>query len=214
MFNFSNSALNGVNLIVIITLPDTVATGDREQCHRDNYVTMTSQEGHIASMITEETGYGSAGCPWKIRVLPGQRINLTVFDFNRPWPFTNSQTFARSDTAEGCPISAVIDDESETKHIQLCDAGDRQRHLYLSSSNELSVHFAIRTMTTKHYYVMVHYKGKILTVIPLLIYGLLSWSPLNIFDGFMVRHLMLCHVCIVNIIAYMYNIGLICKVVI
>lgn len=38
-------------------------------------------EGYLASMTTHETGYGSADCPWVIRVLDGQRIQLTLLDF-------------------------------------------------------------------------------------------------------------------------------------
>ena len=112
-------------------------------------------------MITEETGYGSAGCPWRIKVLPGQKVNLTLYDFNRPWSFAVAQGYVREEQAEGCPVSLVIEDGKEKKNVKLCDSGDRTRHLYTSSSSDILVHFSIRTMTSKHYYYMVNYKGEL-----------------------------------------------------
>ena len=38
-------------------------------------------EGYIANVVTEGTGYGTSFCPWKIKLAPGQRINITLYDF-------------------------------------------------------------------------------------------------------------------------------------
>ena len=39
-------------------------------------------EGLLASAVTLETGVGGPACPWIIRVLPHQRINITLLDFS------------------------------------------------------------------------------------------------------------------------------------
>ncbi len=46
-------------------------------------VRVNAGHGYIASVITEETGVGSADCPWQIRAKPGQKINVTLYDFGR-----------------------------------------------------------------------------------------------------------------------------------
>ena len=45
---------------------------------------LTGDEGHISSIITKEHGVGSIMCPWKISLNPGQRINITLFDYAIP----------------------------------------------------------------------------------------------------------------------------------
>ncbi len=44
-------------------------------------VTLENPEGYIANVVTEDTGYGTSYCPWKIKVNKGQRINITLQDF-------------------------------------------------------------------------------------------------------------------------------------
>ena len=47
-------------------------------------MTLTSDEGFISSVIAENLGVGSMLCPWKISLNPGQRINITLYDFATP----------------------------------------------------------------------------------------------------------------------------------
>ena len=62
----------------------TVITGSPHSCRDDDAMTLTAREGHISSLITEERGVGSVKCPWKISLNPGQRINITLYDFGIP----------------------------------------------------------------------------------------------------------------------------------
>ena len=59
-------------------------TGSPHSCRDDDAMTLTASEGHISSLITEERGVGSVMCPWKISLNPGQRINITLYDFGIP----------------------------------------------------------------------------------------------------------------------------------
>ena len=61
-----------------------VVTGNRHSCRDDTAMTLTSDEGFISSVIAENLGVGSMMCPWKISLNPGQRINITLYDFATP----------------------------------------------------------------------------------------------------------------------------------
>ena len=37
--------------------------------------------GYISNAVSVINGIGSTSCPWVLQVLPGQRINLTLYDF-------------------------------------------------------------------------------------------------------------------------------------
>ena len=35
----------------------------------------------ISSVITQQHGYGSTSCPWRVELPTGQRVNITLIDF-------------------------------------------------------------------------------------------------------------------------------------
>ena len=37
--------------------------------------------GYLSNYVTELTGCGNIDSPWRVRALPGQRVNLTLIDF-------------------------------------------------------------------------------------------------------------------------------------
>lgn len=37
--------------------------------------------GYISNVVSAEQGVGTADCPWRVQVRPGQRINFTVLNF-------------------------------------------------------------------------------------------------------------------------------------
>ena len=48
-------------------------------CARDRI--LRAPEGVLASVTTLETGCGGQQAPWQIELRPGQRIELTLYDF-------------------------------------------------------------------------------------------------------------------------------------
>ena len=38
----------------------------------------------ISSVITQQHGYGSTSCPWRVQLPTGQRVNITLIDFSTP----------------------------------------------------------------------------------------------------------------------------------
>lgn len=56
-----------------------------QMCQKSHSAQVRGESGFIASIVTNETrnytDCGSSRCPWSIKVEPGQRINLTLYDF-------------------------------------------------------------------------------------------------------------------------------------
>jgi hypothetical protein len=65
----------------VVYIPEVKHT----QCNILTDKQTTSQDrSYISSAMTTATGCGNDIMPWTIRVPAGQRINLTLFDFNLP----------------------------------------------------------------------------------------------------------------------------------
>ena len=60
----------------------TVEMADQRTCQRSHHLRITSTAGYIASVVSEETGCGTGQTPWIIEEQEGQRINITLIDFN------------------------------------------------------------------------------------------------------------------------------------
>ena len=50
------------------------------QSHGD-FVSVESNNGFIASAVTEETGCGKSNCPWRLTAQYGQQLNISLYDF-------------------------------------------------------------------------------------------------------------------------------------
>ena len=139
-----------------------VAFGTLEDCRDHNHVVLKSQTGYLSTLMTEETGYGLAGCPWRIKAQPGQNFELSVMDFNLLAHFQTRDDPYNEDYLGWCPVSVVIEEEGVArKDIALCGGGQhRERHLYSSKSSELSVHFLAHQTQQPPYYFLVKYNGK------------------------------------------------------
>ncbi len=144
----------------------SVALGTPDECHNgEHMVTLTSPTGYLSSLITEETGFGTSGCPWKIKAGSGQQVSLAVFDFNLlSFSGSHNDYYAQDEYSSWCPISIVVEDQDIRKDIPLCNGGQRESHIYTSTGNEVMVHFVIRKMPDIHYYFLVQYQGEILFI--------------------------------------------------
>ena len=63
-------------------------SGDNRICQAYRPLTVNLSDddvlspGYISSAVTDDTGLGTAYCPWRLTTKPGQRLNLTLYDFN------------------------------------------------------------------------------------------------------------------------------------
>ena len=60
-----------------------VIQGVDRVCAPGEPIRVTQPRGQIASIITEEMGYGSEDCPWLIEAKEGQKVNVTLVNFAR-----------------------------------------------------------------------------------------------------------------------------------
>jgi len=56
----------------------------KSDCHAHRPIVISDTSGYLASLTAAETGCGTSDAPWLIEVMPGQRINVTLFDFSPP----------------------------------------------------------------------------------------------------------------------------------
>jgi len=64
---------------VIIT--STVIAPERQYCQSLKPVVVSNQTGFLASITSAETGCGANEAPWLVQLFPGQRINISLYDF-------------------------------------------------------------------------------------------------------------------------------------
>ena len=112
--------------------------------------------------MAEERGPGSAACPWTIEALPGQRINITLYNFayitgvgdgpsGQPGPMTATGTgggngggasggyvpaVARPDV---CFEVAVVTDGDVKKTVTVCEGDQRESTVTLSKTNRIQI---------------------------------------------------------------------------
>ena len=72
------TAINTNDLMHILS----VLNVDSNNCKHSSFVRVDATEGYIASTGTERTGCGTIDTPWYINAQPGQRINITLWDFD------------------------------------------------------------------------------------------------------------------------------------
>lgn len=83
-----------------------VASGKNHYCLQGETIavplTGEVRSGFLASTVTDTYGLGSANCPWRLTAQLGQRLNITLYDFN---------TQSKTDSPDVCKVYAVIRDK-------------------------------------------------------------------------------------------------------
>lgn len=59
----------------------SVAQCKADLCQTGDFLKVTAPFGYLASIVTSETRCGSVTCPWVLEPQPGQRFNLTFYNF-------------------------------------------------------------------------------------------------------------------------------------
>lgn len=138
-----------------------------------------SKIGYLTSDFTLSTELGSSRCPWQIVALPGQRINITLFNLRTAsTETTNSSTSGSSYSLTGtrtkrCPNVLAIVRESTiggaTVEEIVCASGLRESTAYLSQGNSLTVVMSPTKGSVVHSNIkyIVKYEGKIHTTFSL-----------------------------------------------
>ena len=135
----------------------SVATANQQVCQSVGAITLTSPSGYLANAITDATGVGSTSCPWKISMSPGQRINITLYDFSRPLLTEKRNINSRSSP---CVRYAIIREQTMSVHnIPICGEKRRIRPVYISTGSTVDVSITRRS----NQQFVLEYKGESFT---------------------------------------------------
>ena len=133
------------------------------ECRSHGSITRTDRVGLLATHITEEYGWGGSACPWVLRVPPGQRINITLFNFAR----SGESDLLTSDPSV-CYELASIHENRQNKNILTCGTDNRHKNVYVSEGNQVEIRFVDRQLLKNLGKFILQYEGK-------------SWNSLGMF---------------------------------
>ena len=110
--------------------------------------------------MTREGRYGSEICPWVINVQPGQRINITLFDFSVPIKYRNPNEINDVLHTTRCHKYAVITESGVTGRRPVCSTHRREKHVYTSEGHMVEIQMMdFKTEQTLPYY-LLKYQGE------------------------------------------------------
>lgn len=125
-----------------------VVMKERRICQTYKPLPITESSGYLSSSITEGSGLGTSFCPWVIKAPKGQRVNLTLYDFN---------TMNYDIDSNICQVYATVKERSRTRDQTVCAGTDRIRHIMLSDGNELEISIVKSNFNREHGYFILKY---------------------------------------------------------
>lgn len=117
-------------------------------------------EGVIASVVTMETDCGSDQLPWRIELLPGQRINVTLYDF-----VYASREIARQSSDAKCVAYAIFKEPNIVPSHTMCGGAERVSIGYVSVTEKVQIVIMKRSDAETHRYFVLKYTGQFRTCI-------------------------------------------------
>lgn len=156
-FSFSCTIRNWFYCLIVSS---SVIAGSANKCGNKAPITLSSHSGYLSSIVTLETGKGSPDCPWRIRVYPGQQINVTLINFARSDPpAAHSGNLTSTSHPRICYRLASIRERQITKTVTECDDSKRISHVYTSTSNLVEIDILLAKAFNVHF--LLHYTGKL-----------------------------------------------------
>lgn len=124
--------------------------------------------GILSSHVTEVTGCGVTESPWVIEVGRGQRINVTLYDFEFGVSHPASDE-DRSGYAKSCRVYAIIRDTGEKlgQTRTVCGGLERAINAFMSSSQRIEIRILSKSMVKpsalyQNPHFLLQYSGKCL----------------------------------------------------
>ena len=141
---------------------ETVQLGD---CRLKKPVRVTSfPSGYLASYVTELTGCGGPFAPWLVEALPGQTIQLTLYNFSLSASGSSSLLQSRVRSSSCSAFVVVTEPAVVTRNVTVCGGGGdktgRQRLVYSSVTNRLLLSVWLQQQVAADApYFMLKYEG-------------------------------------------------------
>ena len=133
------------------------------------YLPVSSTSGYIASVATQEHDIGSSRCPWVIKVLPGQRINVTLLDFGLTADLQGEAVTGSSVAAPPpgkpthpryCREYATLRETKSVRTVVVCDGDPVQKHMYLSDDHVVEIEVAKSESSAVQFRFLLKYEGQ------------------------------------------------------
>ena len=106
----------------------SVITAKRNVCRSAANVRLPVTEGYISNIVAMETGCGTKDCPWILQAPKGQKIQITLHEFNL--------TYTAAPPG-GCQKYGIIEDGKEQHFI--CGQNYREKVIFTSKYSELEI---------------------------------------------------------------------------
>lgn len=132
-------------------------------CGPSEHIDLEGTSGFLASSsnIQADFSAGTSQCPWRIKVKPGQRVSIKLFNLGQ-WFTEEDKSSPGSIVRPGdiCYELAKAMENSGERSITACNAGERESLVYNSDTNILSVYLIDRDMIQSVGPFLLKYEGK------------------------------------------------------
>ena len=134
-------------------------------CGGSQHIDLEGTEGFLVSSSNVQADFlaGTAQCPWRIKVKPGQRVSIKLFNLGQLFTEEDSlKTSSASIRRPGdiCYELAKAVEVSGKRSITACNSGERESIVYDSGSNVLSVYLIDRDMIQSVGPFLLKYQGE------------------------------------------------------
>ena len=159
---------------------------ERHLCQTLKPVTIRNQTGYLASVTSADTGCGTADSPWHIELLPGQRINITLFDFailssnatpagvagvaaqstpsssgeELTWVGEGAAHLQDDAVSKMCRVYAIIREPKAGRRATVCGGETRSRTAYVTLDNTVEIRLITGKAAQNSVGFMLHYEGQ------------------------------------------------------
>lgn len=113
--------------------------------------------GWLSSDIINTGESGHDTCPWRILASPGQKVNLTLFDFSI-WQHKQDVNNTRGWTM--CQRYATISERGGIRETPICGGDNRIRNIYISASNFVEIQLMNSEGPEHQIYFLIKYESK------------------------------------------------------
>jgi len=153
----------------------SVISPERQLCHALRPVVLTNKTGYLSSVVSADTGCGTGDSPWLITLLPGQRINITLYDFTTQTDtgrvLGSNSTSAGSDVIGAdsqtrmCRVYATVRETNGARAVTICGGQLRQRPAYVTLGHVAEIRLSTATTSigdvtlTSHATFLLKYEG-------------------------------------------------------
>ena len=143
----------------------SVASAATQSCLQGRNIRLEGPSAFLASVDILTHRYGGIDCPWQITASPGQRVNVTLYNFARykPPPDTGSDTSQYITNGACYELGDIIERGGLSQRLTLCKHLDRKTHVYTSQTNSISIQMKTDRALSEYYF-LLKYEGKILNI--------------------------------------------------